>query len=221
MDFKFSRIGQALSSKELWKNIGWGAAGAVAGEALGAIVQGISGKDGKGGYNIDLSGIKGDIVTGSVVTAIGLGFNKPQVAIGTMTVKAMKGFYLYGNPLLAKTVGSPIPPSKKNDYMPLDAAMDKLNEAANSVSDEIYSNNTFTEPPAGMEFITAPDGVRRLVSSGKAGTTMNDYSNEPLADYSNEPLKDYSNIPLADFTSNPFNEYSLNDNMDLLNQYLN
>lgn len=202
MNFQFSRIGKALGSKEMWKTIGWTLGGGVAGELLGAVIQGVSGKDGQGGYKLDMSGIKGDIVTGGVITAVALGFDKPAAAVGTLAVKGMKAFYLYGNPLLVKTVGSPIPPSTKMDYLELSSTLqtEPVNDAA---------------LPAGMELITAPDGTQKLVSSGTAGETMNDFSTVPLADKSSEPLRDYSTVPLADYTLSPFHATtSLNEDFE-------
>lgn len=201
MTFDWKRIGAAFSKKENWKTLGWTVAGGITGEVLGATIQGFGGKNADGSYKMDMSGIKGDLITGGITSAIYFGFDIPAGAVGTLAVKGMKQFYLHGNPQLAKLVGSPIPPVKKDDQH-------FIEPPAAAVSDEPFALDTMTAVPAGMRQITRPDGQPILVSAGTTGETVNDYSNVPLADYSNTPLNDYSNVPLADYSQSPFGRRS-------------
>lgn len=207
--FSLKNISRLLGDKEFYKKIGWTVGGAVAGEVLSATIQGLSGPDGKGGYKFDMSGFKGDVISGVLVGGLGLAFDKPYIAVGTVATKAMKQVYIHGNPMLVNTVGSPIPPASKDGvYFNID------NLLPSGVGDASMSlpNNTV---PAGMELIAQPDGSQILVSSGQSGETMSDYSNSPLADYSNAPLEDYSNTPLSDYSSSPFtNGMTLSDNWE-------
>lgn len=211
MNFKFDRIPKGLGSKEMWKTLGFTLLGGAGGEILGAAIQGISGRRPDGSYRIDLSGWTGDLVTGGLVAAIGLGFDRPAVAVGTLAVKGMKQVYLHGNPILARTVGSPIPPVRKDDNI--------LNSAQASTVNDVINSGDMLAAPAGMQFITRPDGTKVLVSNGSAGETVNDYSvtplseyaTSPLSEYATSPLSEYATSPLSEYAGNPFGSFSLND----------
>jgi len=214
MSFSLKNISAILGNKEFWKNAGWTVLGGAGGEVLSATIQGLSKPDGQGGYNFDMSGFKGDVISGVLVGGLGLAFNKPFVAVGTIATKAMKQVYIHGNPMLVKTVGSPIPPASKEgtQYFNIGAFPNMIPAGAMNDESMALPNNTV---PAGMELIAQPDGSRILVSNGASGETISDYSNSPLADYSNSPLADYSNTPLSDYGNSPFyTGYALNDDME-------
>ncbi len=207
MKFDFKLIGRYLGQKEFWSKAGYTALGAVAGEVLPAMIQGLGGRKEDGNYRIDMSGALGNFASGSIVTAIGLGFDKPYIALGTLITKGTKLLYVYGNPYIAKIFNSPIPPATKNSIQ-VSASLPAV-----GVQDDMPA-------PAGMEYVTRPDGTKILVSSGPSGETVNDSMPLQLepANVASANVR-YGPNPLADYSNNPFNlagfnAASLNDDWE-------
>lgn len=87
-------------TKKLGQDVAYTACGALTYTLVPTFLQGVFGKN--------MSGWKGTLTGVAAGTALGLGFNKPPIALGAIATFMTHLIYVYGNDTISGIFGSPI-----------------------------------------------------------------------------------------------------------------
>lgn len=190
-----------------WKKVAWGALGAASYAVVPTAL--------KGWAKLDTDGWLGMALGISVPSAIGLAFNKPEVAYGAFSAAGCHLLYVKGNNAVAQVFGTPIfsfggtAVTMSDYYNQIGGSSDPYG----ALADEI---------PPGMQEITLPDGTKVLGSA--TPSNLNDYYEQLPAPQSVGMNDYYSAIPtqangMSDYLPSLEPVNALNDG--ITNDYLN